>query len=158
MEGITPISCTRAAIELSNLQTKQHLVLLLQQTTDSHNQDIYLCKTSIRYWTQGGSFRNIPLEGGHPRKNKKIITSSSPSLSSSISSHNMIKGNDLSLAIPAMDKYHVAGMLCSSPYVEISDNNTCSNGLINSANNYAPNSLMMMSSSNAQYYQSWFIM
>ncbi|MCI19256.1 dof zinc finger protein, partial [Trifolium medium] len=97
----------------------------------------YLCKTSKRYWTQGGSFRNIPLGGGHPRKNKKIITSS-PSLSSSISSHNMIKGNDLNLAFPAMDKYHVAGMLCSSPYVEISDNdnNTCSSGLINSANNY----------------------
>ncbi|MCI02218.1 hypothetical protein A2U01_0023250 [Trifolium medium] len=47
---------------------------------------------------------------------------------------------------------------CSSPYVEISDNKTCSSGLINSANNYAPNSLMMMSSSNAQYYPSWFIM
>jgi hypothetical protein len=42
----------------------------------------------------------------------------------------MIKGNDLNLAFPAMDKDHAAGMLCSSPYVEISDNNTCSGGLL----------------------------
>jgi hypothetical protein len=69
----------------------------------------------------------------------------------------MIKGNDLNLDFLAMDKYHAAGMLCSSPYVEISDN-TCSSGLINSANNYVPNSLMMMSNSNAQYYPSWFTM
>jgi hypothetical protein len=70
----------------------------------------------------------------------------------------MIKGNGLNLDFLATDKYHAAGMLCSSPYVEISDNNTCSSGLINSAINYVPNSMMMMSSSNAQYYPSWFTM
>ncbi|KAL1568851.1 dof zinc finger protein DOF4.6-like [Salvia divinorum] len=42
----------------------------------SLSQPRYFCKTCRRYWTEGGSLRNIPVGGGS-RKNKR----SSPSLS-----------------------------------------------------------------------------
>ncbi|KAE8712797.1 Dof zinc finger protein DOF5.3 [Hibiscus syriacus] len=45
----------------------------------SLTQPRYFCKTCRRYWTEGGSLRNIPVGGGS-RKNKR---SSSSSLSSS---------------------------------------------------------------------------
>ncbi|XP_065858510.1 dof zinc finger protein DOF4.6 [Euphorbia lathyris] len=48
----------------------------------SLTQPRYFCKTCRRYWTEGGSLRNIPVGGGS-RKNKR---SSSSSSSSSISS------------------------------------------------------------------------
>lgn len=48
----------------------------------SLTQPRYFCKTCRRYWTEGGSLRNIPVGGGS-RKNKR---SSSSSLSSSSSS------------------------------------------------------------------------
>ncbi|CAL5206863.1 unnamed protein product [Lathyrus oleraceus] len=42
----------------------------------SLTQPRYFCKTCRRYWTQGGSIRNIPVGGG-TRKNNKVIRSSS---------------------------------------------------------------------------------
>ncbi|XP_022867404.1 dof zinc finger protein DOF4.6-like, partial [Olea europaea var. sylvestris] len=36
----------------------------------SHSQPRYFCKTCRRYWTEGGSLRNIPV-GGSSRKNKR---------------------------------------------------------------------------------------
>lgn len=47
----------------------------------SLTQPRYFCKTCRRYWTDGGSLRNIPVGGGS-RKNKRP-SSSSPSPSSS---------------------------------------------------------------------------
>ncbi|KAF8042836.1 hypothetical protein BT93_A1232 [Corymbia citriodora subsp. variegata] len=49
----------------------------------SLSQPRYFCKTCRRYWTEGGSLRNVPVGGGS-RKNKRPSTfSSSTSLSSS---------------------------------------------------------------------------
>lgn len=49
----------------------------------SLTQPRYFCKTCRRYWTEGGSLRNIPVGGGS-RKNKRPITAmSSPAPSSS---------------------------------------------------------------------------
>ncbi|XP_057462926.1 dof zinc finger protein DOF4.6 isoform X2 [Actinidia eriantha] len=48
----------------------------------SLTQPRYFCKTCRRYWTEGGSLRNIPVGGGS-RKNKKPSSSSSSSSSSS---------------------------------------------------------------------------
>ncbi|OWM79658.1 hypothetical protein CDL15_Pgr023070 [Punica granatum] len=45
----------------------------------SLSQPRYFCKTCRRYWTQGGSLRNVPVGGGS-RKNKRT-SSSSPSSS-----------------------------------------------------------------------------
>ncbi|KAG7553401.1 Zinc finger Dof-type [Arabidopsis thaliana x Arabidopsis arenosa] len=46
-------------------------------------QPRYLCKSCRRYWTEGGSLRNVPVGGGS-RKNKKVpllLPNSSPSSS-----------------------------------------------------------------------------
>ncbi|GAB2271832.1 hypothetical protein Dimus_006664 [Dionaea muscipula] len=48
----------------------------------SLTQPRYFCKTCRRYWTQGGSLRNVPVGGGS-RKNKRSTSSSSSSSSSS---------------------------------------------------------------------------
>jgi hypothetical protein len=44
----------------------------------SLSQPRYFCKTCRRYWTEGGSLRNVPVGGGS-RKNKRSTSSSSPS-------------------------------------------------------------------------------
>ncbi|KAD4178440.1 hypothetical protein R6Q59_022038 [Mikania micrantha] len=51
----------------------------------SLSQPRYFCKTCRRYWTEGGTLRNIPVGGGS-RKNKRLSSSSSSSCSSSYSS------------------------------------------------------------------------
>ncbi|KAH6824669.1 hypothetical protein C2S53_001898 [Perilla frutescens var. hirtella] len=52
----------------------------------SLSQPRYFCKTCRRYWTKGGTLRNIPVGGGC-RKNKKV-SSKKPSSSSSSADHN----------------------------------------------------------------------
>ncbi|KAL3832830.1 hypothetical protein ACJIZ3_007566 [Penstemon smallii] len=51
----------------------------------SLTQPRYFCKTCRRYWTEGGTLRNVPVGGGS-RKNKKSTSSSSSQ--SIIQSHN----------------------------------------------------------------------
>ncbi|XP_044476521.1 LOW QUALITY PROTEIN: dof zinc finger protein DOF4.6-like [Mangifera indica] len=74
----------------------------------SLTQPRYFCKTCRRYWTEGGSLRNIPVGGGS-RKNKRSSSSSSskklpdlvtpPRLSqSSTQNPKIIEGQDLNLA------------------------------------------------------------
>ncbi|KAG2701409.1 hypothetical protein I3843_06G039600 [Carya illinoinensis] len=46
------------------------------------SQPRYFCKTCRRYWTEGGSLRNVPVGGGS-RKNKRSTSSSSSSSTSS---------------------------------------------------------------------------
>ncbi|XAR53940.1 hypothetical protein NMG60_11028884 [Bertholletia excelsa] len=77
----------------------------------SLTQPRYFCRTCRRYWTQGGSLRNVPVGGGS-RKNKRSSISSTSShklldlnpqtLSSSISAQNpnTHQGKDLNLAFP----------------------------------------------------------
>ncbi|KAJ4829175.1 hypothetical protein Tsubulata_007038 [Turnera subulata] len=54
----------------------------------SLNQPRYFCKTCRRYWTEGGSLRNVPVGGGS-RKNKR-----SPSSTSSPSSSKKLNTGD----------------------------------------------------------------
>ncbi|KAK9076632.1 hypothetical protein SSX86_004966 [Deinandra increscens subsp. villosa] len=55
----------------------------------SLSQPRYFCKTCRRYWTEGGSLRNVPVGGGS-RKNKRPL--------SSISSHH--DSNSMSKKLP----------------------------------------------------------
>ncbi|KAH6760471.1 hypothetical protein C2S52_009051 [Perilla frutescens var. hirtella] len=48
----------------------------------SLSQPRYFCKTCRRYWTEGGSLRNVPVGGGS-RKNKRSSTAAPPSVASS---------------------------------------------------------------------------
>ncbi|PIN15513.1 hypothetical protein CDL12_11847 [Handroanthus impetiginosus] len=101
----------------------------------SLSQPRYFCKTCRRYWTKGGTLRNIPVGGGC-RKNKKVSNSSkknnaqssndnihnhNPSSSNSSSSlilnnnySNSPNSTDLQLAFPEQiqfSSYHAAGGL-----------------------------------------------
>lgn len=74
----------------------------------SLSQPRYFCKTCRRYWTEGGSLRNVPVGGGS-RKNKRSNNNNSSSNSStSLSSSKKFpdlnpkihQGQDLNLACP----------------------------------------------------------
>ncbi|GAV82830.1 zf-Dof domain-containing protein [Cephalotus follicularis] len=87
----------------------------------SLSQPRYFCKTCRRYWTEGGSLRNVPVGGGS-RKNKRPSTSSSsspvsskkvsdlnpPAGSSQSASQNpkIHEGQDLNLAYPPTEDYN----------------------------------------------------
>ncbi|XP_015069116.1 dof zinc finger protein DOF4.6-like [Solanum pennellii] len=69
----------------------------------SLTQPRYFCKTCRRYWTEGGSLRNVPVGGGS-RKNKRSnsisISSSSSSTTSSLSLSSSSKKLFTDLANP----------------------------------------------------------
>lgn len=85
----------------------------------SLSQPRYFCKTCRRYWTKGGTLRNIPVGGGC-RKNKKVVSkkpndqsANSPSIINQNSIINNIPGSsssttsnptDLQLSFP--DQVH----------------------------------------------------
>ncbi|KAK7852514.1 dof zinc finger protein DOF5.6 [Quercus suber] len=79
----------------------------------SLSQPRYFCKTCRRYWTKGGTLRNIPVGGGC-RKNKKV-SSKKPNdqpnqnhLGSSSSSHNP---TDLQLSFPEVQYSQYSNIL-----------------------------------------------
>ncbi|KAD3641415.1 hypothetical protein E3N88_30639 [Mikania micrantha] len=107
----------------------------------SLSQPRYFCKTCRRYWTDGGTLRNVPVGGGS-RKNKR---SSSSSSSTSISSHSssMSKklpdlvvppapptvlsqnprmhhdhGRDLNLRFPSSDDFKTISELIQAPSLD----------------------------------------
>ncbi|XP_059643227.1 dof zinc finger protein DOF3.1-like [Cornus florida] len=85
------------------------------------SQPRHFCKNCKRYWTKGGSLRNIPV-GGASRKNtkrssnpKRSSSSSSSSVSSSsITSHGVPKSESL-VVVPNQDRpmFDVAGSFSS---------------------------------------------
>ncbi|XP_023742326.1 dof zinc finger protein DOF2.5 isoform X2 [Lactuca sativa] len=64
----------------------------------SLTQPRYLCKACRRYWTQGGSLRNVPVGGGS-RKNKR-------SSSSSITTDQDTQHLNLSFQVQQPDYHH----------------------------------------------------
>lgn len=69
----------------------------------SLSQPRYFCKTCRRYWTEGGSLRNIPVGGGS-RRNKRSSAASSSSNTTTSSSTSSVssKNNNLpDLIIPS---------------------------------------------------------
>lgn len=61
----------------------------------SLTQPRYFCKTCRRYWTEGGSLRNVPVGGGS-RKNKRP-TSSSSAATKKINNHDGLNPPNFSL-------------------------------------------------------------
>ncbi|KVI07906.1 dof zinc finger protein DOF2.1-like [Cynara cardunculus var. scolymus] len=57
----------------------------------SLTQPRYFCKSCRRYWTKGGTLRNVPVGGGC-RKNKRSSSSSSSATSSNSTSSSKIRG------------------------------------------------------------------
>ncbi|XP_022846963.1 dof zinc finger protein DOF2.1-like [Olea europaea var. sylvestris] len=83
----------------------------------SLSQPRYFCKSCRRYWTKGGTLRNVPVGGGC-RKNKRssssssskrsqdqpITTKPSPALPPPLSSYAQYSCSDLNLAIANLQK------------------------------------------------------
>ncbi|KAL0370056.1 UNVERIFIED_CONTAM: Dof zinc finger protein DOF5.3 [Sesamum angustifolium] len=65
----------------------------------SLSQPRYFCKSCRRYWTKGGTLRNVPVGGGC-RKNNRRSSSSSSSTSSSSSSKRNHDHQPMPLTIP----------------------------------------------------------
>ncbi|KAK9278286.1 hypothetical protein L1049_027851 [Liquidambar formosana] len=85
----------------------------------SLSQPRYFCKTCRRYWTKGGTLRNIPVGGGC-RKNKKVNTtkkSNDQTVNSNpgSSSHNP---TDLQLSFPELQFSHLTNILGNPSYME----------------------------------------
>ncbi|XP_010267516.1 PREDICTED: dof zinc finger protein DOF4.6-like isoform X1 [Nelumbo nucifera] len=108
----------------------------------SLTQPRYFCKTCRRYWTEGGSLRNVPVGGGS-RKNKRSSNSSAsasskklpdltPPTSSTSSSQNLKihKGQDLNLAFPYAQDFQAISEFARVPKIETTTNedspNPCS--------------------------------
>ncbi|KAG8652557.1 hypothetical protein MANES_06G105100v8 [Manihot esculenta] len=114
-------TCTRPLIE-RRLRPQHHQALKCPRCDSTHtkfcyynnyslSQPRYFCKTCRRYWTKGGTLRNIPVGGGC-RKNKKVSKKSNDTTNqnprSSSSSHSP---TDLHLSFPAVQLSHLNNLL-----------------------------------------------
>ncbi|CAN6484817.1 unnamed protein product [Victoria cruziana] len=102
----------------------------------SLSQPRYFCKTCRRYWTEGGSLRNVPVGGGS-RKNKRSISKKLADLTAPTSlepspNPNTLEGQDLNLSYPPIahefQGHHQPTGLPSSDLVDY-ENPTSSNPL-----------------------------
>lgn len=124
----------------------------------SLTQPRYFCKTCRRYWTEGGSLRNVPVGGGSRKNKRSIISTSSSSSSISSASANKVpdlnptssfshlsnshqnpnhKSQDLNLAFPAMHAQEDHGNL--PQYLQVMPKNELQqNHFSNSCNTSTP--------------------
>ncbi|KAL1566184.1 dof zinc finger protein DOF5.6-like isoform X2 [Salvia divinorum] len=128
------LACSRPMME-RRLRPQHELSLKCPRCDSTHtkfcyynnyslSQPRYFCKTCRRYWTKGGTLRNIPVGGGC-RKNKKpsskkpSSSSSSPSpLPNAAMSPAMPHGGgaDLHLSFPDHLRFHAsAGLYGANP-------------------------------------------
>ncbi|XP_057804562.1 dof zinc finger protein DOF5.6 isoform X2 [Salvia miltiorrhiza] len=99
----------------------------------SLSQPRYFCKTCRRYWTKGGTLRNIPVGGGCRKNNKKSSSSSSkkadnnspaqPSVGMSMSPQMSYAPTDLHLAFPDQLHFHASAGLYGTTPTYMLDNN-----------------------------------
>lgn len=117
----------------------------------SLTQPRYFCKTCRRYWTDGGSLRNVPVGGGS-RKNKRSsssITTSAPS-SKKISDHHLTstpsqsqnpkihQGHDLNLGFPITEPYSTISEFLEAPNAENNHNQHNNNSSHNPTSTSSP--------------------
>ncbi|XP_068634449.1 dof zinc finger protein DOF4.6-like [Aristolochia californica] len=164
MEEILPSTCSRPLMERrTRPQKEQALNCPRCNSTNtkfcyynnySLTQPRYFCKTCRRYWTEGGSLRNVPVGGGS-RKNKRTSSTTSasasakkasdltpPTISQPTSQNPKIhEGQDLNLAFQTTQEYHNM-----SEFVELSnvDNNNRNH---NNCTNHPPSAATTSTSS-----------
>ncbi|KAE8723920.1 Dof zinc finger protein DOF5.3 [Hibiscus syriacus] len=129
----------------------------------SLTQPRYFCKTCRRYWTEGGSLRNVPVGGGSRKNRRSLLSNSSssypspklsdlqPNTFSHLSSQNpeLHNGqNDLNLGFPGMQPSHGLSQYLQVGKVEINDHQQkhASKGLNSLVPAPAPNSTVAPSS------------
>lgn len=69
----------------------------------SLSQPRYFCKTCRRYWTEGGSLRNIPVGGGSRKNKKSSLSSPYNSINHGIVNNPLKKLPDLVAPLPQRD-------------------------------------------------------
>ncbi|XP_047974559.1 dof zinc finger protein DOF5.6-like isoform X2 [Salvia hispanica] len=92
----------------------------------SLSQPRYFCKTCRRYWTKGGSLRNIPVGGGcrKTKKNPSKKPSSPPTAAMSPAPPHSA-GADLRLSFPDHLRFHAsAGLYGANPPYMLENNPT----------------------------------
>ncbi|KAG5566042.1 hypothetical protein RHGRI_001839 [Rhododendron griersonianum] len=119
----------------------------------SLTQPRYFCKTCRRYWTDGGSLRNVPVGGGSRKNKRSSNTSSSTPASSShklpdlnppislspFSSNNSLnpnshQGHDLNLGFPhAMQDYLSISQFVEFPKIQNNSSSSSSSSANTSA-------------------------
>ncbi|KAK2992767.1 hypothetical protein RJ640_023280 [Escallonia rubra] len=108
-EGIGVVKPMEGLVEKKPIRPQKPQALNCPRCNSSHtkfcyynnyslSQPRYFCKTCRRYWTEGGSLRNVPVGGGS-RKNKRS-TSSSKNLAPQVQNPKIHDGQDLNLAYP----------------------------------------------------------
>ncbi|KAL0533907.1 hypothetical protein IC582_028182 [Cucumis melo] len=97
----------------------------------SLSQPRYFCKSCRRYWTQGGTLRNVPVGGGC-RKNKRSSSSSSSSASSKKSQDHPFGA---STALPGQLSYDHQAHDLSLAFARL-HKNSCSNGAVPTFNDF----------------------
>ncbi|XP_007051497.2 PREDICTED: dof zinc finger protein DOF2.5 isoform X2 [Theobroma cacao] len=140
MEEMVSNTCTRPMLERKTRPPEQLNCPRCNSTNTkfcyynnySLTQPRYFCKTCRRYWTEGGSLRNVPVGGGSRKNKRSTISSSSASSASAkvpdlnptnlsqFSSQNpkAHKGQDLNLAFPAMQESHGISQYLQLPKME----------------------------------------
>lgn len=117
------LTCSRPLIE-RRLRPPQEQAVKCPRCDSTHtkfcyynnyslSQPRYFCKTCRRYWTKGGTLRNIPVGGGC-RKNKKVATtkrSNDQSANNSAGSSMPHNPTDLHLSLPEMHLSHLNNIL-----------------------------------------------
>ncbi|KAK7350622.1 hypothetical protein VNO77_09442 [Canavalia gladiata] len=78
----------------------------------SLSQPRYFCKTCRRYWTKGGTLRNIPVGGGC-RKNKKVSAKKS-------NDHQLVNNNQINQSQPPPSYHNPKDLQLSFPDVQFS--------------------------------------
>ncbi|KAJ4974606.1 hypothetical protein NE237_007780 [Protea cynaroides] len=120
------ITCSRPLLE-RRLRPQQDQALKCPRCDSTHTkfcyynnysltQPRYFCKTCRRYWTKGGSLRNIPVGGGC-RKNKRVAVNKKSSDNNQplnqhhISSSSSHDATDLHLSFPELQLSHLTTFL-----------------------------------------------
>jgi len=107
----------------------------------SLSQPRYFCKSCRRYWTEGGSLRNVPV-GGDSRKSKRSPTSASsfpdlttqPNFPHSPSNPKIHQAQDLNLAYPPVENHTSISKFIEVPYN--TEDNTHQHNLQNLTSSY----------------------
>ncbi|KAJ4967290.1 hypothetical protein NE237_019139 [Protea cynaroides] len=86
------------------------------------SQPRHFCKSCRRYWTQGGTLRNIPVGGGtrkNPKRSRTSSTSSSSSSTSSSTSREPISATPISVSLSASaEQTDLFFPICGDPNLE----------------------------------------
>ncbi|GMI73653.1 dof affecting germination 1 [Hibiscus trionum] len=143
MEEMVPNTCTRGAMSEKKTRPPEQLNCPRCNSTNtkfcyynnySLTQPRYFCKACRRYWTEGGSLRNVPVGGGS-RKNRRSLLPTSYSASakfsdlkpnnfSHLSSQNPMLHNgqqDVNLGFPSMQPSHGLAQYLQVGKVETND-------------------------------------